>query len=72
MTDRSDALVVRYRPESGPPRRVVFEPLSDGEWSRTESEWRGAACGGWRETGSERVTVVEIEAGDAALVEVAQ
>lgn len=57
-TDRCDAVVVRYRPVRGPPRRVVFEPLSDGRIERTEAEWTGCT---WRPVGREVVTRVIVE-----------
>lgn len=62
----AEAITVRWDPARGPPRRVRFEPRSDGRWMRIESVWTGCK---WRPTGREVVTDVGVEqaAGDVRL-----
>jgi len=55
--DRRDAVTVTYRPAYAPPRRLRFEPQSDGAFERVEEEWNGCR---WRRIGSERVTELEV------------
>lgn len=43
---------VRYRPPEGSPRRVTFDPRSDGRWTRTTDVWTDGA---WREQETEIV-----------------
>jgi len=50
--DRSDRHGLVYEPERGPPRRILFEPRSDGTWERVEAVWTGCA---WRPLGREVV-----------------
>jgi hypothetical protein len=58
--DRSDAIVMRWRYEGGRnPRRLVFEPTSDGCWLREEHVRVGA--GEWRRVGRERVDSIGFE-----------
>lgn len=52
---------VRWTPEDGSPRAVVFEPSETG-WNRSEFEWTG---GEWCERGWERVTEVGCFGGSA-------
>lgn len=58
MTDHSDAIIVRWEPARGPPRRLRFEPRSDGRYRRVTEEWNGCA---WRATGQEIVTDVAVD-----------
>jgi len=58
MTDRSDALIVRFDPEDGPPERRRFEPRSDGLWVRIEEYWNGCR---WAGRGAEFVSDVSVE-----------
>ncbi|MCU4741631.1 hypothetical protein [Natronoglomus mannanivorans] len=47
---------VRWTPEHGPPRAVVFELSEDGKhWLRVEFEWTDEQ---WREIGRDHVTEV--------------
>lgn len=57
MTDRSDAIVLRYTPSDGPPCRVTFEPRPDGRYERVE---RIYLEGRWHVTGTELVEHVAI------------
>lgn len=57
--DRSDAIEIVYRPCRQPPRRVVFEPLSDGRYLRETAMWTGCC---WRTEGSEVVSHVTVDA----------
>ncbi|WP_207592195.1 hypothetical protein [Halomontanus rarus] len=59
MTD--EGFDVRWTPEYGSPRAVLFEP-HDEDWRRTEFEWTGD---GWREIGCERVTGVACFGSDS-------
>lgn len=61
--DRSDAIVLTYTPAipEQPPRRVVFEPRSNGDWTRYEETKRDD---GWHPTGSEIVASVNVETAD--------
>jgi hypothetical protein len=52
MTDRSEAIIVRWRPADGAPRRLVFEPRESG-FLRVEEVHTPA--GEWREVGREAV-----------------
>ena len=56
-TDRSDRTVVRYDPVMGPPRRVVYEPATEG-FVRSEQVWTGCR---WRQTGSEHVANLHVD-----------
>ena len=57
--DRSDAIELRWSyPDARLPRRVVFEPRSDGAWLRRESVW--VREGEWRQVGSEIVDDVAV------------
>lgn len=58
MTDRTDAVIVRWVPEHGPPRRYRFEPTHDGEHERVEEQWNGCR---WRPIGRERVSGLAVE-----------
>lgn len=49
---RADRHGFVYEPERGPPRRVLFEPRSDGAWMRREATWNGCR---WVPNGSEVV-----------------
>lgn len=60
MTD--DVVNIRYRPTSGPPRKVSFRPRSDGGWLRVTLEWNGCQ---FRETGCEHVENVALECASA-------
>ncbi|QRV14241.1 hypothetical protein JMJ58_15000 [Haloterrigena salifodinae] len=62
MTD--DAIDIRYRPASGPPRKVSFRPRPDG-WLRVTLEWTGCI---WRETGCEPVDDVDLECVDGVAI----
>ena len=55
-----DTFVVRFEPDTGAARRVVYHPRSDGGFTREEQVWRLAADG-WHTVGSEPVAVVETE-----------
>jgi hypothetical protein len=58
--DRSDAIVMRWRYEGDRnPRRLVFEPTSDGCWLREEHVRVGARE--WRRVGRERVDSIGFE-----------
>lgn len=59
MTLPDDGLSIIYRPASGPPRRVVYDPTSDGI-DRVTFTWSGCA---WRIEGREPVADVHVEAG---------
>lgn len=65
MTDRSDAVIVRYRPTHGPARQLVFEPRSDGRFRLVEREWTGCV---WRPVGSRLVDDVALEPGGEIVV----
>jgi len=58
MTDRADAIIVRFEPASGPPERWRFEPRSDGRWVRIEEYWNGCR---WAGRGAEFVDNVAVE-----------
>ena len=58
--DRTDAIEVTYRQLRSSPRRIRFEPRSDGRWERSTAVWTGCV---WRATGSELVQDVEIAKG---------
>ena len=48
--DRADAIELRWSyPDTRLPRRVIFEPRSDGAWLRRESVW--VREGEWRQVG---------------------
>jgi hypothetical protein len=69
--DRSDAVTVTVQPSGREgARREVFEPHADAPtdapWLRV-TETRNAA--GWRQTGSEPIEWLQIERGDAVVVE---
>ncbi|PSQ06644.1 hypothetical protein BRC92_00295 [Halobacteriales archaeon QS_4_69_31] len=49
---RADRHEFVYEPARGPPRRVRFEPRSDGTYERVEDVWTGCR---WRPTGREPV-----------------
>jgi len=57
-----EATVVTYSPEGRAPRRLVFEPLSDG--SHLKREQVRNQHGEWHEVGSERVSDIAIEGPD--------
>lgn len=63
MTDRSNAVVVRWTPLCGEPRRYVFEPRDDGDYLQIEHEWNGCQ---WRQVGAEIVETVTVEIGPGA------
>jgi hypothetical protein len=52
-----DAMIVRWRPARGPPRRLHFRPRDGGYW-RCEEVWTGC---GWRETGREPIHDMAVE-----------
>jgi len=54
-----DAIDIRYDPAGGQPRKISFRPRSDGRWLRVTLEWNGCQ---WRETGTEIVEDVDLEA----------
>jgi len=56
--DRSDAIVVRWTPKAGDPRRLLFEPAMDG--FRRVEQVRDHA-GEWRTVGSEPVAQIGFE-----------
>lgn len=56
--DPSGGFDLLWTPEGGQPRKLSFEPRSDGGFLRIEKEWNGCQ---WRETGSERVENVRLE-----------
>jgi hypothetical protein len=56
MTDRRDAIVVRYDNE-----RLRFEPRDDGRWRRFSQTWTGCR---WRTRGTELVEAVAVTVGD--------
>lgn len=60
--DLTDRIVLRVEPAGGPPERLVFEPRSDGRWTRREETWTGCR---WRTRGTDVVASVAIEAADA-------
>lgn len=53
-----DGFAVRYRPPQGPPRKVVFEPHSEGFYLRRTFVWSGC---NWRLEGEEPVNDVAVE-----------
>jgi hypothetical protein len=57
MTDRSDALILRYDPVGRAPRRLRFEPTADG-YERIEEVWNGCQ---WRGVGNESVDHLALE-----------
>jgi len=57
--DRSDAVIVRWNPAGRAARRFVFEPRSDGNWTRSEQVRDHADD--WREVGSEVVESIGFE-----------
>lgn len=61
MKSRTDAIELVWWPATGPPRRIIAEPRSDGHWEFTESVHTGCA---WRPTGSQMVTDVQLDAPD--------
>jgi hypothetical protein len=58
MTDRSDAMVVRWNPAGRAARRITFEPRDDG-FLRVEQVRDHA--GEWRSVGREVVDTVGVE-----------
>lgn len=56
--DRSDAIEIVHRPVTGPPRKDVFEPRSDGRWEHREYHHTGCD---WRYAGGEIVEHVSVE-----------
>lgn len=61
-TDRRDAVIVRWVPAQGPPRRYRFEPRSDDTYERVEEWWNGCT---WIPTGRELVEAVHVVDPDA-------
>lgn len=61
MTDRSDAVVVTWKPKGEQTRRYTFEPQSDGGWVREEETLR---LDGWSFVGSEPVESLSVEGAD--------
>jgi len=57
MTDVRDGVTIRYTPPGREPHRVVYEPLSDGDWLRRTERWTGDH---WHHEGQERVTSLQV------------
>jgi hypothetical protein len=57
--DRRDRITVRWRPTGRAPRRLVFEPRSDGGWLREEQT--RIHDGTWRTVGTETCTDLAFE-----------
>lgn len=60
--DRSDAVVLTWTPRSSPPRRIVFEPRSDGDWTRYDQALGPEEV--WRTRGTEVVDNVGVEVNE--------
>jgi hypothetical protein len=56
--DRSDAIIVRRDPATGPPERDRYEPREDGRWTRIDEVWSGCA---WHGRGTEVVKSIGFE-----------
>ena len=54
MTDRRDAVVISESPAREPDRKTIFEPRSDGGWTRVEKEF-DSDRGHFRVTGTQDV-----------------
>jgi hypothetical protein len=59
--DRSDAIVISWSPSGRADRRIVFEPLSSGGYTRVEQARSAPSGEGWWTVGSERVDSVAVE-----------
>ena len=57
--DRRDRIIVRWRPTGRAPRRLVFEPRSEGGWLREEQTL--AHDGTFRTVGTETCTELAFE-----------
>lgn len=55
---RSQGIAIQWTPETGPRRRISFEPTDDGGILRVEETWTGCE---WSEDGCEPVEDVETE-----------
>jgi len=61
MSDRSDAVVMRWQPAGRAARRIVFEPTSSGDWTRLEQVRSDVDGVGWQTVGSERCDGIGFE-----------
>jgi len=60
MPDQRTRHVIHWEPVVGErPRRLVFEPASDGRWHRIEQERQGCR---WRDVGRETVASLSVHA----------
>lgn len=55
-----DAIILRERVAEGPTRRIVWHPLTTGNYERREQLWR-ASIDGWHTTGTEIVEDLTID-----------
>lgn len=64
--DRADGVAIRTDPVVGPPRRLRFDPLDNGQVDLCSEEWTGCK---WRIAGRELLdgAVVETKYGDVDL-----
>lgn len=57
--DRSDAIEISEAPASDADRKVIYEPRSDGSWTRVEKTW-DETRGRFRTTGTQDVEHVAV------------
>ena len=59
MTDRRDAVVISESPAREPDRKTIFEPRSDGGWTRVEKTY-DEERGHFRVTGTQDVDCLAV------------